>query len=152
MKPAGFRLEIEQWQRLIGQFILAFAEIELITYRLWRDAFHTASPPRQFASRINPIIEHIRKRCPPNEELIALLLESRKLAKKRNVVAHNPVQIQVLKHTKTGELLFQDIIACRDGSLCIDDLELMELAGVAENLLGRLYISAGLVPQPLEGA
>ena len=140
----GFHASIEEWQVLVGRFILAFGDIELLTYRIWRDRF-SESPPQRFGARTKNIIANLDKTVQTDRALHALLTEARELAKKRNVIAHNPVQVQVFQHTATGELYMENAIQCTKTHAFIDDLELMELASRAESIVSKLYIELGYI-------
>ena len=140
----GFHASIQEWQILVGRFILAFGDIELLSYRIWRDRF-SESPPSRFGARTNRILEQLDEMVPADRALLALLAEARELAKKRNVVAHNPVQVQVFQHTKTGKLHMESAIQCIKTHVFIDDLELIELANCAESIVSKLYIQLGYI-------
>lgn len=140
----GFHASIEEWQVLVGRFILAFGDIELLTYRIWHDRF-SERPPQRFGARTNKIIAHLVETVQTDQALLALLTEARELAKKRNVIAHNPVQVQVFQHTATGELYMENAIQCTKTHTFIDDLELMELSSRAESIVSKLYIELGYI-------
>lgn len=140
----GFHASIEQWQVLVGRFILAFGDIELLTYRIWHDRF-SENPPQRFGARTIRIIAHLDETVQTERAVKALLIEARELAKKHNVIAHNPVQVQVFQHTVTGELYMENAIHCTKTQAFIDDLELMELANRAESIVSKLYIELGFI-------
>lgn len=140
----GFCASIQEWQILVGRFILAFGDIELLTYRIWRDRF-SENPPQRFGARTKRIIAHLDEAAQADRALLALLTKARELAKRRNVVAHNPVQVQVFQHTATGKLYMENAIQCTKTHALIDDLELMELASSAESIVSKLYIELGYI-------
>ena len=61
-----------KWRDLIGGFILAFGEIEFITYKLWDDLFPGQKPPDQFRPRARKIVAHLQESAEKDERVIPL--------------------------------------------------------------------------------
>lgn len=137
-----YAFESEKWELLVGGFILAFGDIELISIELWREHFE-ADPPREFSSRVNKIIGKLKTLGPSRNELIELLQQASRLSKKRNTLAHNPMQVEVYEHRKSGQMLLKGGIRALFGDDFIDDLELEELAAEAKMLSSKFYIAIG---------
>lgn len=136
--------DLEKWKILIGGFILSFGDIEAITYRLWECYCRTdiALAPQQFGDRASKIIGAM-KESSADREIIDLLIAAKKLADKRNSLAHNPVQVQVYQHTENGALWAELGLQCRKSGEFIDDLELIELESAARDIVAQLYMRIG---------
>lgn len=135
-----------KWRDLVGGFILAFGEIEFITYRLWNDLFPDQKPPEKFRPRAKQILDHLQASHEKDEAVIQLINDAVDLAAKRNIVAHNPMQVQVFQHTRTGQIMIEHAITCRKTEEYIDDLDLKELRAQAEDLVWKLYMALEYLP------
>ncbi len=78
-----------------------------------------------------------------HEQVVDLLVQSLRLADKRNTVAHSPMRVQVWEQSKTGEVLFEQVIASQTTDNYIDDAELAELRAAAEDISTRLIMALG---------
>lgn len=136
---------MQKWRGLVGGFILAFGDIEVITHRLWRAYFGSETAPVFFKERTSKTLGRLRQDELTNKEVIDALVEALQIADKRNTVAHSPMQVQVFEHSKTGQLLIEQAIRSVTTDDYIDDLELKELRGTAEQLVIRLYIALGFL-------
>jgi hypothetical protein len=130
------------WRDLVGGFILAFGDIELISYRLWRENFRDA-PPTRFKERTRKLLGHLRQDESKHREVISAFVEALRIADKRNTVAHNPIQVQVFEHSKTGQLFVEQGILSETSTDYIDDAELTELRAATEDIVARLYMVIG---------
>jgi hypothetical protein len=133
------------WRDLIGGFILAFGDIELISFRLWRDHVKGLPIPHNFKDRTGQVLASLRKLGSGHEKVIDALEHSMRLADKRNTVAHHPMQVQVYQHSTTGEVFFEQAISSETTDDYIDDAELTELRAQAEDLVATLYLTLGYV-------
>tara|TARA_R110002049_G_scaffold22908_12_gene81423 strand:+ start:2278 stop:2703 length:426 start_codon:yes stop_codon:yes gene_type:complete len=131
--------EEERWRDLVGGFILTFGEIELFTYHIWSEYLHGQKPPRLFASRTKALIAALQENLIDHKQTINALNDALSLAKKRNTIAHNPTMVEVFEHTQTGETLVRRAVFSRRSDEFIDDAELQELIGAAEDIVVRLY-------------
>jgi hypothetical protein len=136
---------LAKWRDLIGGFILAFGDIEIISHRLWRDLVKTKPVPVSFKERTSVLLGHLRRDEEKNREVIVALVEALRIAHKRNTVAHNPMQVQVYEHSETGRLLVESAITSVTDDDYIDDVELFALRAKAEELVARLYRLLGLL-------
>ena len=143
MSHSEFETEQAKWRDLVGGFILAFGDVEVITHRLWKD--HCQGKAPFFKPRVETLLSTLRKIEPLNVEVIACLEAALCLADKRNTIAHNPTQAQVFQHGRTGELLVEMAISSETTDDYIDDAELKELCAAVEDLVTRLYISLGFL-------
>ena len=104
---SDFDGRLAEWERLIGRFILAFGEIELLTFILWRHYGLTPAPSHNFKERAGDILTRLRVDSTSLSKLVPFLEQSLRLADKRNAVAHHPICAQVFLHTRTGEHLIE---------------------------------------------
>lgn len=143
MSHSEFELEQAKWRDLVGGFILAFGDVEVITHRLWRDHCNGKAP--LFKPRVEALLQALRKLEPRNDAVISCLEAAYRMADKRNTIAHNPMQAQVFQHGRTGELLVEMAISSATTADYIDDAELKELRAEAGRPVTRLYMSLGLI-------
>ena len=143
MSQSEFEIVQAKWRDLVGGFILAFGDVEVITHRLWKD--HCRRKPPFFKPRVETLLNNLRKAAPQNVEVIACLEAALRLADKRNTIAHNPTQAQVFQHGRTGELLVEMAISSETTDDYIDDAELIELCAEVEDLVTRMYITLGFI-------
>jgi len=136
--------ELQKWRDLVGGFILAFGDIELITYRMWAERFKRRQPPHRFAARTRQLLSQLNGEDEQTGEVRALLQSALTLAKRRNTVAHNPLQVDVFVHTNTGQIFAEAAISAYGAKDRIDDRELMELRSTADDIANRLYKAIGL--------
>jgi hypothetical protein len=138
-----------RWRDLVGGFILAFGDIELVSFRLWREHVRVEPIPHNFKERTGRVLGELRRLSVPPIGAIVALEKALKLADKRNTIAHHPMQVQVFQHSSNGELFFDHAISSETHDDYIDDLELMELRAEVETLVRDLYVALGhLLPEP----
>ena len=141
-----------KWRDLVGGFILAFGDIELITYRLWNECCGDRAAPVFFKQRTSKLLAFLRNAKARNDAVISCLVEALRIADKRNTVAHNPMQAQVFRHSKTGRFFVESAITSSTSDDYIDDLKLIELRAAAEDIVTRLYMALGFIaPEPKVG-
>jgi hypothetical protein len=127
-----------RWQYLVGKFILAFGEIELITFYLWKKYFEQKDPPGNFSERTKKILHHV-KNDPAATNIVAnLLIESLEIAKRRNIVAHHPISVQAYRHSATGSFLTKRVIISITTNDYITDEELEKLGQRATEIVSSL--------------
>jgi hypothetical protein len=143
MTDDSYKKEMDKWCHLVGSFILSFGDIELITYRLWKECFPDNRAPNRFKERTNKIIDYLKEQEEVENEIIKNLQRALKIANRRNTIAHNPVQVQVFQHSRTGQLMAEQAICSITNKDYIDDLELIELKGEVEDILSSLYMKIG---------
>ncbi|MGB2831504.1 MAG: hypothetical protein WBC07_01025 [Methylotenera sp.] len=143
MSISEFEIEQAKWRDLVGGFILAFGDIEVITHRLWRDYCNGKAP--LFKPRVEALLGALNKLEPKNDAVISCLEAAYRMADKRNTIAHNPTQAQVFQHGRTGELLIEMAISSATIDDYIDDADLKELRAEAEDLVTRLYMALGFI-------
>lgn len=143
MELSEFELEQDKWRNLVGGFILAFGDVEVITHRLWKD--HCKGKAPFFKLRVEGLLNVLRKAQPRNDEVIACLETAYRMVDKRNTIAHNPMQAQIFQHGRTGELFVEMAISSVATEDYIDDAKLKELRAEAEDLVTRMYMSLGFI-------
>ena len=122
---------------------MAFGDIEVITHRLWRE--HCQGKAPNFKPRVTQLLEALKTVETNNSDLISCLESALELVEKRNTIAHNPAQVQVFQHGRTGELLIELGISSETSDDYIDDCELKELTASAEEIVTRMYMLLGLL-------
>ncbi len=142
---SDYQENLDKWKLLVGGFILSFGDIEMITYRLWKEVFPGREFPKQFSDRTGKLIGKLSEDKEKNSRIIELLKKANGLSQKRHTIAHNPMEVQVFKHTKTGSLLAQSAIRSPISEDYIDDSELEELVAEADFLVSDLYAQIGVV-------
>jgi hypothetical protein len=95
---------------IIGQAILSFGNIEYFTFQaleyLPNDNIFNSAAVLSFTQRVDLIIEILKGRkstAKINHRLITLLEKAKELAKTRNIIAHNPLLIDIYT-SKKGEV------------------------------------------------
>ena len=143
MDHSGFELEQAKWRDLVGGFILAFGDVEVITHRLWKD--HCKGKAPLFKPRVEALLKALKSLEPRNDVVISCLEAAHRMSDKRNTIAHNPTQAQVFQHGRTGALLVEMAISSATTDDYIDDAELKELRAEAEGIVSSLYMSLGFI-------
>lgn len=130
---------VERWERLIGRFIFAFGEVELLTFILWRHYAIAEAPPHNFKERTGRVLTKLRADTSDKRLLVPLFEKSLRLADKRNAVAHHPMAAQVFQHTRTGEHMVKFAIHSQTSDEFISDEELAQLGDTTRELVSQLY-------------
>ena len=120
--------EFEEWEVLIGKAIIAFGEIELVTYKclmyLPTEHIFEVVADLPFTKRIDLVCQLIQEKTLSDtiqDDFIKLLKNARQYAEIRNLIAHNPVQVSVYEHHKTGDFFVRpEIIALRKKGKVVD--------------------------------
>jgi hypothetical protein len=95
---------------LIGRFVLAFGDIENVTYlalyQLPKDNIFETTSSLAFGKRVQLVMELVANHPEVNDSLrekfIALLKKATKLSETRNHVAHSPLMMKVYHHEAHG--------------------------------------------------
>jgi hypothetical protein len=78
-----------KWRDLVAGFILAFREIELWSFRLWRNHVSSDPAPHNFKDRTGQVLSALRRLGSYYIHVVSVLEQSLKLADKRNTIAHS---------------------------------------------------------------
>jgi len=146
--------EFEQWKVLVGGTILAFGEIELVTLkcleRIPKDNIYKTASKLPFARRIELIIDILQPHSSISEysNFIAGLSKAKELSQYRNLLAHNPLAIEVYEHKATGDLhMLQLIRSSRNDKKSIDLSSMKELAAEVQQLSADLWMSVAKIAE-----
>jgi hypothetical protein len=130
---------LSQYERLVGRFMLAFGEIELLTFILWHHYGLDKEPPHSFKKRAGVILNLLRRDATNLSKLVEPLEKSLRLADKRNAVAHHPICAQVFQHTRPDECLIVMAVQSQTNDEYITDQELAGLGDQTRDLANRMY-------------
>jgi hypothetical protein len=142
--PKVFADEQAKWRDLVGGFILAFGDIEIVSHKLWTRYFPLHEPPVHFRDRTSKLLFHARTDPQVKAPAIAALESSLRLADRRNTIAHNPMQVQVYRHSVLGRLVLQLAISSPTSDEFITDEQLQALRTEAEEIASTLYANIEL--------
>ena len=106
----------EQWSKAVGRAILAFGNIEWVTYQCLglfpSDRIFESVVSLKFSSRVDLIVEILSGKNLPKKlfnKTKRLFKRAKDAAEVRNVLAHNPLRIGVYKDND-GKVVFRDEI------------------------------------------
>jgi hypothetical protein len=153
-----YQRETELWRAVVGQAIVCFGEIELVTLQclahIPSDRISQTSAKLPFARRVELIIEILEGRADAEQSVpfIQMLKRAKDLAKTRNDIAHNPVMLNIFVHKATGDdPLLQRCIATARGGRVIDLAEAKEFAAEVEDLAASLWMNLQRVAPDAKG-
>lgn len=112
---------IENWVNLIGKFFVSFAKIEHTTcisiQHFSEDNITKTANNLPFKTRVELLIELIKGKnyidTEKAEKHIELLKISLKLSEKRNIIAHNPILLDLYTQEETEELQEREVIVSK---------------------------------------
>jgi len=158
MNDKDHEKEKEHWASLIGRLMLAFGNIEFQLCRCLVEipevSRHEELINHDFKKRATQAIKEIENAKldkANSKKLINLLNECIKLAKKRNLIAHNPFNLSFYD-TKDGLGFRLEIVSLRNNDIFLEIGELESLVNKAEKYADELYvvgtdITFGLYPE-----
>src|SRR5690242_10626716 len=92
----------EEWEALVGKALLRFGDIELVSIKclalLPKDRIGATAARLDFGRRVELIVELLEARDGRTSNLDAILhgmKRAKSLARKRNLIAHNPVMLNL---------------------------------------------------------
>lgn len=141
MRPHELSVARDKWAMAVGRAILAFGDVERVTHEclfglLPRDAFACVARLR-FPERADLVLALFRSGTASQEriqDLEKLLGQAKELAKVRNVIAHNPMEIGVYEDD-AGRLHLKDEMArYRDATRVYSLADIEAYAQGAEHL------------------
>ncbi|WP_146187241.1 hypothetical protein [Novimethylophilus kurashikiensis] len=95
------------------------------------------------AQRIDLIVELIEYQTEaPFRNLTALLLRAQELAKTRNLIAHNPLVLDIYEHPDGDIQVKENIVSLLKDNYRISLSELEQFSSEAEQLATDLYVCA----------
>jgi hypothetical protein len=120
-----------EWATLVGRLLIAFAAMESLTHHCLKEwlneTVYRHLAKMRFAQRVDLVINLANEQDSPSEKIeifVFNLKKARKLAEKRNAVAHNPLVLCLFK----GEEEFTEAIASdkkEDEIIQLDELKQM---------------------------
>lgn len=144
----------DEWAQAVGRVLLAFGGIEHVTVICLQQVtkYSDAKPLAElsFVSKVKILLKDLRSR--PGvafSALIEQLQDARELAKKRNLIVHNPLVLQV--YEKEGGYACQEVISALHKSEVVTLEDLGELVDKMEKLAADLYraITSDDFPAPM---
>lgn len=146
--------ETQEWRAVVGKAIVCFGELELITYKclahIPSDKIAKTATRLGFAQRVDLITEILEGRSPVSDEVlvfVGMLKKAKTLAQVRNVIAHNPVMLNVFVRETSGDVLLEQSIATVRGNRFIDLVDAKEFADEVEDLASTMWLQIGKVAQ-----
>ncbi|BFN13947.1 hypothetical protein [Marinobacter sp. RI1] len=134
-----------KWATLVGRFLIAFAAMESLTLRCLKEwlkpSVYCHVMNMRFAQRVDLVVDLAREQDAPAEQIEAFitnLKKARKLAEKRNAVAHNPL---VLCLFSEEDNFIEAIASEKKEDEVIEFSELERLVDQAESLEAGLMES-----------
>ena len=149
--------ELDEWRCMVGTAILSFGDIEFITLKclahIPSDTIVKVASHLPFSRRVDLIVEILEGRSSQSQSvmtLIAKLKRAKALSEYRNVIAHNPLLLDLYINQATGDMKAERAItAARSDGKSIDLPGLTELATEAESLASELYLVLGKIVEEL---
>ncbi|MEW7972759.1 MAG: hypothetical protein AB2821_04660 [Candidatus Thiodiazotropha endolucinida] len=146
--PSAVDKHAEEWEAFVGKAILRFGDIELISVKclsvLPEDQISESASRLEFGRRTDLIIELLEARESLSDHL-GILLKGLKRAKQlsqiRNLIAHNPVMLDIYTTEDESRIITRHTItSARTGKKSIDLEELKEFASEVEHLASELWM------------
>lgn len=140
----------EKWERLVGKAILKFGDIELISIKclalIPKDKLDDSASRLEFGRRAGQLLEILEGRNSLCEHLITIrdgLKKAKDLAKTRNLIAHNPVMLDIFVNEDDTEAMARHSITSarseKGSSLDLEALE--EFSAEVEQLSAKLWMA-----------
>lgn len=154
--------DFDEWHGLIGRAIVACGDIELVTYKcltyLPTEHIFEVVADLPFSKRIDLICKLIEDKPLPDElrtDFLQLLTKSKKTAETRNIIAHNPLQVSVYEHEKTGDIFVRpeiQTIRKKQKILRLNDMrrftaEVEELSSDLHAVMGQVFATCNRKPE-----
>jgi Resolvase, N terminal domain len=133
---------------LVGRALLSFGDIEAFTLRclvcIPSDKVANTSSNLSFARRVGLLVEIIEGRCVapgPAAELASKLKATKTLSEVRNVIAHNPLQLEVCARSAGDATAERNLISAKPQGKLIDLASLKEYVAKVEDAVSELYLA-----------
>ena len=138
-----------EWEALVGKAILRFGDIELVSMKclslIPSDKIIDTASRLDFSRRAEWIVEVLEARSERSSEMSALLngfKRAKELAQLRNLIAHNPVMLELyVNEDETQSFTRHAISSARTGKQSLDLDGLKEFAGEVEQLSSELWMA-----------
>lgn len=137
-----------EWEQLVGKAIIRFGEIEIISLKCLayfsRDRIGVSLAKLNFARRADILIELLQGRGNIGQDAQGLLeafQRARTLAETRNLIAHNPVMLDLyVNQDSTESCADYSIASARSGSKTLDLAGLKEFSAEVDDLAATLWM------------
>lgn len=149
-KPLAKIVDLQgAWAAAIGKAFVAFGSIEHVTTaclrEIPRDCIQRSTKFFRLGQRIDLLVELLEVHDGEEfKQLSAALIRVKYLAKTRNLIAHNPLVLEIYEW-RDGSLLHQEVIASMSSDARITLKELTSFANDAEALSSSLYTLSSAV-------
>jgi hypothetical protein len=136
------------WESLVGKAILRFGDIELVLIKCLEvipaDTIAESTARLGFSQRAELLIEILEARTdrtPDLNQLLECLKRAKPLANKRNLIAHNPVMLDIFVNEDETQMVAEHSIShARSGeTMSLEDLK--EFAATVEDLSSELWLT-----------
>jgi hypothetical protein len=139
----------EEWEALVGKALLRFGDIELVSIKclawLPKDKIGATTARMDFGRRVDLLIELLEAREGRDSHLDAILSgmkQAKGLARKRNLIAHNPVMLNLyVNEDETQHMAEYSISSARSEGQTMDLAELKEFAAEVDDLSATLWMA-----------
>lgn len=147
--PSSCDSQSSEWEALVGKAILRFGDIELVSIRcleaIPKDQISTSAAKLEFGRRaelLTELLEARTDRLEVENEILVALKRAMELAKTRNLIAHNPVMLDLYINAQdTESYAVHAITSARSEHNSIDLVELKEFTAEVESLASELWMS-----------
>jgi hypothetical protein len=142
-----------QWAIEIGRVFIAFGSIEYITHECLRtvprDAIYEATNKMLLAPRIDLLLALLASLREAKAIRLALLLRrAKELAEHRNLIAHNPLGLDLYVTEEGEKTVRESIRSLRNKDKVLTFAQLVELRAQCESLVTELFdAQAGLLEE-----
>jgi hypothetical protein len=140
-----------EWEKLVGRAILRFGDIELVSIKCFalfpteKIADSAAAAKLDFSPRADLLVKQLEDREDRDDSLDAILMgirRAKELARKRSVIAHNPVMLDLYVNEDETESFARHLItSARFGNQTLDLEELKEFAEEVDGLAAQLWLA-----------
>jgi hypothetical protein len=137
-----------KWATAIGRMFVAFGSIESCTYECI-DAFAEESIAKYLkgmplAKRVEVLVDLVNSKELEHEnksDFLSNLEKIRKLLEKRNLIAHNPLVLQVYDEETSESVCRERIISVKKKNKHINYDEIIAIAEKSENLSSSIHLN-----------
>ena len=147
--PSATDQHAAEWEALVGKAILRFGDIELVSIKclslIPSDKISDTASRLDFSRRAELLVEVLEARTETGPDMSALLKgfkRARELAQLRNLIAHNPVMLELyVNEDETESFARRAISSARTGKQSLDLDGLKEFAEEVEQLSSELWMA-----------
>jgi hypothetical protein len=143
----NWREEQQKWIEPIGRLMIAFGRMEyslrvcllhLKDHQHWNNFKNKEFKAK--ASGSIKVLESVSEIHPPAQRAISLLNDAIRLAKYRNLIAHNPLSLDMFEDQSGDYKTRTAIRSLRDNETTIDYETLLDVVEAAELIEDELYV------------